>query len=117
MRRRSRCWRSCPDSNVYRRACSALSVCSRHQSNRETVEDEHEEKVNVSLAACALEFFPDKNSPKGCHHRRGLANGVRNRDSRKAGRNQIEDHARAPDHAAQQTKNMTGGRSAEEIGK
>src|SRR5450759_2980965 len=97
-------------------AARALAICPGHQQDPQTVEDEHEDQVHLGFAGCAFKFLPGKNSPESGDHRRGLPDGIRNCYAGKAGSNEIENHAGAPDESAEQSERVAGHGSAEKAG-
>src|SRR4249919_2878535 len=91
----------------------SLPVGVGYQKNCQRVENEHEYEKHLSPATRSVELFPGQHAPKCGDHRSRLANGIRNCHSGKAGSDQIENHAQAPDKSTKQAENVSRRRSAE----
>ena len=73
-----------------------LAVCLGHQQDSQTVENEHQDQVNLGFAGCTFKFLPGKNAPERGDHGSGLSNGVGNREGGCFSGNDIEDSPDAP---------------------
>ena len=83
-----------------------LAVGARHQQNRQTVEHEHQAKIELGARARAGKLLPCEYSPQRPDHRRRLADRIRNREAGRFSRDHVEYCADAPYNSAEQAQQM-----------
>src|SRR5260370_30125698 len=98
-----------------------LSRTSRVVSQRDgddgrAIEGKHERQIRPGRAVGAGEFLPHQNAPERGNHRRRLADGVRDRHADKAGRDEVEVSAQAPDDAAENAEHVVASAGASKSG-